>query len=1101
MKKLSLVLLAILILSGSALTALNYDPDLFYPNVIMTCFKMEAIGRFDGKIDFTLQDGVVKTNMQSFNALAEQYKIVDLKQAHSYVKYPEWNDEGRYLQCVYRVILADDKQMDAAVVAINKDPNVLYAEFENINRLKYVPNDPLIPQQYALSVLRCFDAWDYVTGSSDVIVGIADSGVKWNHPDLADNIWINPAEAVGVTINWANGTFSGTNGIDDDNNGKIDDVIGWDFYGAGDNNPYQDFAQNDHGTHVSGCAGALFNNNEGGSGTCPQVKILCCKGASNTAPMNGISYGYDQAKYCAENGASVVNASWGGPVSSLNYPNQMVNYVTDHGCLFVTAAGNNNVEHNSSYMDAPSDCTNALCVAATTISDQKADFSDYGITIDICAPGQGILSTIIANNSYAAYDGTSMASPLTAGVAALVKSIHPELTPLQLRQRLMDTADWIYDENPDYAPPNAPFNMLGAGRVNAFTATMYDKLPYLDVLDKNIEEAEGDGDGICNPGELIKLNIQVSNLMNEYTGLMWANANNVTATLRCNMPGVIVVDSTALFGSLGAGAANWNLNDQLTFRTVSDLPSVPIPFELRLTANPTAEYPYTAIRNFDINLSLVQQGWPFNVGGASQSSACIANIDANPDKEIIFGDQAGRIHALKPNATECPGFPYTAPATIIGSLAMADINNDDHLEIVANVGNQTIICLNDTGQLLWSSSSGGVLVGNPIIAELNGSGTPEIVAFTQNRNIVVLTSAGNAYPNFPVQIEGAMLASGAVADLDLDGTLEIIVSTLTGKLHAISSSTGQEVENFPYNLGSVSRNQVTIANLDSDNYPEILALTYSNAQLFAVNHDGSLLWQKNIGEQVKGGTIVTDVNGDGSKEIALVTYAGQLYLMDTSGYNLTGFPLNVGQNVESTPIAAKFDGNNLSGIVFGDNNGYLHSFRSDGIESPNFPIPLSGNLKVSPAVSDIDMDGDVDIVFPNDAGFYVIDIKRPVISYQWPFFMYNLSRSGNYYQNTPVQDNSAPLLTTALNANYPNPFSRETTLSFSLKQAGPVSLVIYNLKGQKVKTLVQEKKSAGSYALKWDGKNDENQFVAGGVYFCRMEASGYSSVRKLIFMR
>ncbi len=1100
MKRLTFILALLLLVGISALTAAGYDPDWSYPNIIMTCFKMESIGRFDGKIDFTMKDGVVQTRMESFNELAKRFHIVDLKQAHEYVKYPDWNEEGRYLQCVYRVVLADDREMDAAADAISKDPNVLYAEFETINRLKYVPNDPLLTQQYALDVMKLYDAWDYTTGGTDVAIGISDSGVKWNHPDLANNIWINAEEAVGVTINWANGTFSGTDGIDNDANGKIDDVLGWDFY-SNDNNPYQYYVDNDHGTHVAGCAGAIFNNGVGGSGTCPQIKIISCKGASNTTPSTGISYGYDQAKYCAENGADVVNCSWGGQATSLNYANQVVNYITNIGCLFVAAAGNDNLEHGAAYMDAPSDATNALCVAATDANDIKTSFSDYGAPIDVSAPGQAILSTIIANDGFAAYDGTSMASPLVAGVAALVKSVNPNLTALELRQRLMDTADWIYDENPNYAPPVTSTLMLGTGRVNAFAATMYDKIPYLIVEDHSIAELDGDGDGICNPGELIRLNVQLTNLMDEYTGLMWMTANNVVAKLRCDMPGVVVVDSVASFGTLGAGASNWNLNDPFTFETVSGLPSVPIPFRLYLTANNTAEYPYIANRYFDVTLSLVQPNFPLDLNGASQSSACIMNIDANPDKEVIFGDQTGKIHAIKADGNEIAGFPYLAPAAVIGSLAMADVNSDGNPEIVANLNNATIICLSHTGQLLWTAPSGGTLVGSPIIANLNGGGNPEIVAFTQNRYIVVLTSTGAAFPDFPVQLEGAMLANGAVADLDLDGHLEIVVATLTAKLHAIRSSDGQSVPGFPFTLAGASRNQPTIANLDSDPNPEILIPTYSASQLYAINHDGSILWQKNIDQQVKGGAVVADVNNDGSQEVVLIAYNGDVHFMNASGISLAGSPFNIGQNVESTPVVARFDGTALSGVIFGDTNGKMHSVRSDGSESPNFPVPLSGNIKVSAAVADIDGDNDMDILFPNDAGFYMLDIKRAAATYPWPLYMYNNSRSGNSYQGTPNPDSPLPVVATALLNNFPNPFHPETTISFNLKEKAPVQLEIYNLKGQKIRTLVSETKSAGTHSVVWNGTDDRLQPVSAGMYLYRMQSGDYSSTRKMMLLK
>jgi len=1096
MRRLTLILTLMLLTGISLLTALSYDSDWFYPNTIMTCFKMESIGRFDGKIEFTKDGGVVHTGMDSFNQLAKEYGIVDLKQAHEYVKKPTWNEEGRYLQCVYRVILADDKQMDAALDALAKDPNVLYSEFESINRSYFTPNDLLITQQYALSVMSCYDAWDYVTGGEQVVVAITDTGVKWNHPDLRENIWINPGEAPGMTINWDAGTYSGANGADNDGNGKVDDLMGWDFYNS-DNNPYQNYASNEHGTHVSGCVGAVFNNSIGGSGSCPDVSIMCCKGASNTSPSGGISYSYDQIKYAAESGADVINASWGGQVTSLNYPNSIINYATNLGALVVAAAGNDNTEHNAGYMDAPSDCTNALNVAATDANDLKAGFSDFGAPIDICAPGVGILSTIIIGDGYGNLDGTSMASPLAAGVAALVKAVNPELTPLQIRQRLIDTADWIYDTNPTYADPP----MLGSGRVNAFTATMFDKIPFLTIDDKALTELSGDSDGIPNPGELIKLNVQLTNLMDPNTGLMWLTADNVVAKLRCDMPGVVIIDSVSTFGTLGSGASNWNTNDPFTFQTVSSLPSVPIPFKLYMTANPTAAYPYTVTRYFDVNLSLTQAGWPISLNGASQSSACIVNIDNSSDKEVIFGDQTGRIHAMKSDCTEVTGFPYQATGGIVGALAMADINADGHQEIVANVSPSSIICVSETGQLLWTAPSGGTLVGNPIIANVNMSGAPEIIAFTQNKYVVVLKADGLAYPNFPVLLEGAMLAPGAVGDLNTDGQIDIIVGTLTGKLHALDSATGLEMTNFPVTLGSASRNQPTIANLDGDAQPEILIPTYTNGQLFAINHDGSILFQKNIGQQIKGGAVVCDVNNDNAQEIVIVAYNGDVYVTNTAGVNLPNFPVSVGQNVESTPVIAKFDGSALSGIVFGDTNGKLHSIRSDGTESANFPITINGNVKVSAALADLDNDGDMDIAVPNDASFFVIDLKRAAASYQWQIFMGNNSRSGNTYQLTPNTDNTVPELITALNGNYPNPFNPETTISFTVKAATPVTVEIYNTKGQKVKTLVNETKAQGNHTVNWNGTDDNGTKVSGGVYLYRMSSGKYTSTKKMIMLK
>ena len=414
MKKLSILLM--LIIAIGVLTAINFDPELFYSKTIIACFTKTAIPNLDGVVNFDVQDGIVSTGMSSFDQLAKELHIVDMKQMHPYVKVPEWNDNGIYLQNHYRLYLESDDNMDKAVELLSKDPNLVYAEFEGINRPKYVTNDPMLDLQYAHTLVHSFEAWDYTLGSHDVLVAITDSGVKWNHPDLRANIWINPAESPGMTIDWNAGTISGGNGVDAGEGGnKVDDLVGWDFYNN-DNNPMQNFAANDHGTHVAGCAGAVGDNEIGVVGTCPNVSILCCKGSSNTSPSTGVSYAYDQVKYAGEIGADIINASWGS-VGSGTYPNSIVNYVTALGALVVTAAGNENTEHNASYQDYPADCTNALCVAAVAQGDVKASFSDYGSTIDICAPGAAILSTIITGDGYAAYDGTSMASPVAAGVA------------------------------------------------------------------------------------------------------------------------------------------------------------------------------------------------------------------------------------------------------------------------------------------------------------------------------------------------------------------------------------------------------------------------------------------------------------------------------------------------------------------------------------------------------------------------------------------------------------------------------------------------------------------------------------------------------------
>ncbi len=262
-----------------------------------------------------------------------------------------------------------------------------------------------------------------------------------------------------------------------------------------------------------------------------------------------------------------------------------------------------------------------------------------------------------------------------------------------------------------------------------------------------------------------------------------------------------------------------------------------------------------------------------------------------------------------------------------------------------------------------------------------------------------------------------------------------------------------------------------------------------------------MLFQKNIGEQIKTSAIVADVNNDDSKEIILITATGNIHVMNLAGLDLPGSPIAVGKMVDCTPVVARFDHDNLAGIIFGDTSGLLHSVRLDGTESANFPINVGGNLKVSAALADIDLDGDLDIVIPSNTGIFVIDIKRPAYSIEWNCYMGSYNRSGNVYQSTPNVDNTAPVLATELKGAFPNPFNPSTTLSFSVKETAEVSLDIFNQKGQKVRSLLNSTMSPGEHQIIWNGNDDNGRQVSSGLYFFRMKSGTYSSTRKMIMMK
>src|SRR5262245_51783378 len=271
------------------------------------------------------------------------------------------------------------------------------------------------------------EAWDIATGTSNTVVAVIDTGVDYNHPDLAANIWTNPGEIAG-------------NGLDDDNNGYIDDIHGWDF-ANNDNNPMDD---NGHGTHVAGTIGAVGNNNLGVAGVNWSVDIMALKFLG----ANGSGYTSNAVaalNYAVQMGAKVSNNSWGGGGNSLTLA-AAINNARNNGHIFVAAAGNSgqNIDITPSYPASYSlSYDNVVTVAATDSNDNLASFSNYGVnTVTLAAPGVNILSTL-PNNNYGWYSGTSMATPHVTGAIALYWSANPSLSYSQVINKLTSSVDQV----------------------------------------------------------------------------------------------------------------------------------------------------------------------------------------------------------------------------------------------------------------------------------------------------------------------------------------------------------------------------------------------------------------------------------------------------------------------------------------------------------------------------------------------------------------------------------------------------------------------------------------------------------------------------------
>jgi len=340
----------------------------------------------------------------------------------------------RQLGQIYRIKLdlEPGQRLQEVVQAYQSSPDVEYAELNYVVSISAMPDDPRYLAQWSLDKIDAPEAWDVCTGSSDIIVAVVDTGVDYNHRDLRSNVWVNEAELTGIE------------GVDDDENGYVDDIRGYNFV-YNNSDPIDDHG---HGTHCAGIIAAEGNNGLDVAGVCWKAKVMALKflgsrGEGSTADAVLALH------YAVANGADVISNSWGGDSES-DLLRDAIDYAHGQGVIVVAAAGNS----NSDLPYYPASYEHVVSVAATDSNDDKWSLSNYGDLVDIAAPGAGILSLraeVTSNGSFPSQyttvlSGTSMAAPHVAGAYALLLSANPLLTGKELYDKLTKSGDEILPE-------------------------------------------------------------------------------------------------------------------------------------------------------------------------------------------------------------------------------------------------------------------------------------------------------------------------------------------------------------------------------------------------------------------------------------------------------------------------------------------------------------------------------------------------------------------------------------------------------------------------------------------------------------------------------
>ncbi len=503
------------------------------------------------KSGHTVTSGVSKTGIRSVDAIASRISVSDVQPMFGFLNNLSASKQQTLkgvdeLQRIHKMQFDAERDPRMVAALLSRLPEVEYAEplyrhkntkvntspawFEQVPAqspfVAAIPNDPRYNEQIYFQRFFIEEAWDVVKAESgDVVVAVIDGGTDWTHEDMIANLWVNPGEIA-------------DNGIDDDGNNFVDDVNGWNF--PADSNDPKGLtvtpSNAQHGTATAGLVAAQSDNGTGIAGTSWNATYLPVNIGCPTAD-DFICFTLDGIAYATVNDADIINASLGGPFGS-STGQEVVDFAHANGSLVIAAAGNQNLNNNDFNPYFPANYNHVLSVGATSrASDALTSFTNIGVSVDVFAPGSGILTTS-PFNGYLNQSGTSFSAPITAGLTAMVKVLNPTWGPDEIREQVRSTADDILGVG-----SNSVFtNLIGKGRINAQRAVT-ETIPSVRIVNTALRDATGSSR--IGPGEVASVLVDVTNFLEPVSDL--------TLTLESSSSAVTLRQPTVTIPTLNTG--------------------------------------------------------------------------------------------------------------------------------------------------------------------------------------------------------------------------------------------------------------------------------------------------------------------------------------------------------------------------------------------------------------------------------------------------------------------------------------------------------------------------------------------------------------------
>jgi len=515
---------------------------------------------------------------------------------------------------------------------------------------------------------------------------------------------------------------------------------------------------------------------------------------------------------------------------------------------------------------------------------------------------------------------------------------------------------------------------------------------------------------------------------------------------------------------------------------------------LTLSANDTSEYPYNESFSLSINVSNHQSGFPL----MEQSIAApLAAARFDGENKVVAITDGKYVTMFEKDGSIAPGFPVEVGGTNAAPIiADMDANGSKEIVVVTLAGQVKI--LNRDGSPMFIYETGESVYGDADAAVANMDDTPdlEIVFGTVRKNIHVIKIDSTELSGFPKAASQIINLGIALADITDSGTPEIIFSTFDSKIY-VWTSAGDTIPGFPQTLPARVTRTPVVSRVGQETS---LILATNDNRLLVLNTDGS---QRS--EYLTAASIITipalaDLNGDLQPEICFGTADAQLHVVTLDGDSLDNFPVLLQSPAAAEAVFADFNNDDLFEIVVGTEGGQVYALQASGVDVDHFPVVIDEALRSAPTIVDLDSDGDLEIVVSGLDKLYAFETfgqKNSQLS--WPTYMGNNQRTGFYnglYTGISTKNKIQHAVDFELAQNYPNPFNPTTAIGYQLSAVSHVELTVFNMLGQKVRTLVDKKQEAGKYAVTFNAAG-----LASGIYFYRISFGDFVQVRKMMLMK